>query len=42
MYNARRFDIPMDDFPRLVDIDQACLELTPFRNAVPENQPDAQ
>jgi maleylacetoacetate isomerase len=42
MYNARRFDIPLDAYPRLVEIDRACLELTPFRNAVPENQPDAQ
>jgi len=42
MYNARRFDVPLDDFPRLVEIDAALNELTAFRNALPDNQPDAQ
>jgi maleylpyruvate isomerase len=41
MYNARRFDVPLDRFPRLVDIDRACRELDAFRDAAPENQPDA-
>lgn len=41
LYNARRFDCPMDDYPTLVRIEQACLELEPFRRAAPEAQPDA-
>ena len=41
MYNARRFEIPVDDFPRLVRIVDACNELEPFAKAIPENQPDA-
>lgn len=41
MFNCRRFEVPLDDFPRLVEIDSACRELAPFRNAAPENQPDA-
>lgn len=41
MYNARRFDVPLDDFPRLVEITDACNELAAFRAAAPEAQPDA-
>ncbi len=41
MYNARRFELPLDDFPRLVAIDAACNELDAFRRAAPEAQPDA-
>lgn len=41
LYNARRFDVPLGRYPRLVDIDRACRELDVFRNAAPENQPDA-
>ena len=41
IYNARRFEVPMDDFPTLVAIEQACLELEAFRQAAPENQVDA-
>ena len=41
IYNARRFKIAMDDFPSLVKIEQACLELEAFRQAAPENQVDA-
>lgn len=42
LFNARRFDVPLDDFPRLVAIDRECRELTAFRHAAPQNQPDAQ
>lgn len=42
VFNARRFDVPLDDFPRLVAIDRECRQLTAFRHAAPENQPDAQ
>ena len=39
--NARRFDVPLDEFPRIVAADRACAELEAFRRAAPENQPDA-
>lgn len=41
IYNARRFEIPMDEFPALVSIEQACMELAAFRQAAPESQADA-
>jgi len=41
IYNARRFEIAMDDFPSLVKIEQACMELEAFQSAAPENQVDA-
>ncbi len=41
MYNARRFEIPLDDYPRLVAIEQHCLTLDAFKDAQPESQPDA-
>ena len=41
IYNARRFEIAMDEFPSLVKIEQACMELEAFQGAAPENQVDA-
>ena len=41
MYNARRFSVPLDDFPQLVRIVDACNELAAFKKAAPELQPDA-
>lgn len=41
IYNANRFNFPMDEFPRLQMINENCLKLERFQNAVPENQPDA-
>jgi maleylacetoacetate isomerase len=41
MYNARRFGVPLDDFPRLVRIVDACNKLSAFKKAAPELQPDA-
>jgi maleylacetoacetate isomerase len=41
VYNARRFDIPLDDFPRLVRVVDHCNTLPAFRDAAPENQPDS-
>jgi len=41
MYNARRFNVPLDEYPRLVAVVDACNELQPFIDAAPENQPDA-
>ncbi|KTE24505.1 MULTISPECIES: maleylacetoacetate isomerase [unclassified Sphingopyxis] len=36
MYNARRFEVPLDDYPRLVEIDAACMELEAFQRAHPD------
>jgi maleylacetoacetate isomerase len=41
IYNAHRFDFPMEEFPRLMEINENCLKLERFKNAMPENQPDA-
>jgi maleylacetoacetate isomerase len=40
-YNAQRFNVPLDEFPTLVSIVDACNELPAFRAALPEAQPDA-
>ena len=40
IYNARRFNLPLDEYPRLVAIAVACNELQAFIDAAPENQPD--
>ena len=36
MYNARRFEVPLDEYPRLAEIDAACMELEAFQRAHPE------
>lgn len=41
VWNARRFNVPLDAFPLITRIDAACNELEAFRIAAPENQPDA-
>ena len=41
MYNARRFQLPLDAFPRLVAVDAACRKLDAFMRAAPERQADA-
>jgi maleylacetoacetate isomerase/maleylpyruvate isomerase len=40
VYNARRFKVPLDAFPKLVAITDHCNTLEPFREAAPEAQPD--
>ena len=40
--NARRLKVPLDKFPKIVGIEAACLALSAFDRARPENQPDAQ
>ncbi len=40
MYNSRRFAVPLDEYPRLVAVVDACNELPAFIDAAPENQPD--
>ncbi len=41
IYNARRFGVALDDFPKLVAVDAVCAELPAFRDAAPEAQADA-
>jgi maleylacetoacetate isomerase len=40
-YNALRWKVPLDDYPTLRRIHQACNELEAFQRAAPEAQPDA-
>jgi len=40
-YNAVRWKLPLDDYPTLRRIQQACNELEAFQRAAPEVQPDA-
>lgn len=42
VYNARRFDCPLDDFPIIARIADACDALPAFAAARPEAQGDAQ
>jgi maleylacetoacetate isomerase/maleylpyruvate isomerase len=41
LYNARRFKVPLEAFPKIVAADAACNEIEAFRAAAPEKQPDA-
>jgi len=41
IYNANRFNCDLSNFPTLMRINDTCLELDAFKNAVPELQPDA-
>jgi len=36
MFNARRFEVPLDAYPRLLSIEAACMELDAFRRAHPD------
>lgn len=40
LYNAKRFHIPLYDFPKLSAIDEHCLTLPAFIKASPEQQAD--
>ncbi len=42
VYNARRLKVPLDEFPKILAIEAACLKLPAFDRARPENQPDAE
>jgi maleylacetoacetate isomerase len=42
VFNARRFKVTLDDFPKIAAVDAACLKLPAFDKARPENQPDAE
>lgn len=41
VYNARRFGVALDAFPRIRRIERQCLALPAFDRARPEAQPDA-
>jgi maleylacetoacetate isomerase len=41
VFNARRFHVPLDAFPKITAADAACSRIEAFRAAAPENQPDA-
>ena len=41
LYNARRFDFPLDAMPHMRRIETACLTLPAFAAAHPDQQPDA-
>lgn len=41
MFNARRFEIDLSAFPRLLAVEEKCLELSAFQEAAPDRQPDA-
>jgi len=38
VYNANRFNVALDNYPRLLEINQRCLELPAFKSARPEAQ----
>lgn len=42
VFNARRLNVPLDRFPKIVAADAACLKLEAFDKARPEQQPDAE
>lgn len=40
VFNARRFKVSLDAFPKIASVDAACAKLEAFEAARPENQPD--
>lgn len=42
VFNARRFKVPLERFPKIVAVDAACQKLPAFKKARPENQPDSE
>lgn len=40
--NARRLNVPLERFPKIVGVDRACIAIAAFDRARPENQPDAE
>ena len=40
LYNARRFDCPLQDYPRLLEIEARCADRAAFVAAHPDQQPD--
>ena len=42
VFNARRFDCPLDAYPTILRIDAECQGVPAFRDAAPGRQPDAE
>lgn len=42
LYNARRFTVPLDAMPRLLEAEAACLALASFADTAPDRQPDSE
>lgn len=42
VFNAKRFDCPMENLPRILSIYDACMTLPAFVRAAPDSQQDAQ
>jgi maleylpyruvate isomerase len=42
LFNARRFACDLSRYPRLLAIEESCATLPAFRNAAPDQQPDAE
>ena len=42
VYNARRFKVPLERYPKIAGVEVACAKLAAFDKARPENQPDAE
>jgi maleylpyruvate isomerase len=42
VWNARRFNIPLDDYPTVVCLADNAMKLEAFKMAQPANQPDAE
>jgi len=40
IFNARRFKVPLEQFPNILAVEAACNKLPAFDKARPENQPD--
>jgi maleylacetoacetate isomerase/maleylpyruvate isomerase len=41
VFNARRFNIPLDAYPKVLAVDATCAALPAFAEAAPARQPDA-
>ena len=41
LYNARRFNVDLKNFPRLLAIEELCHRLSAFKKAHPDAQPDS-
>ncbi len=42
LFNAERFGVPLDAYPTILRIGEACCSLAPFQRAAPQAQPDAE
>ena len=42
VYNAKRFKVPLDNYPKILAAFAACGSIPAFEKAKPENQPDAE